>query len=129
MAQVKIYASATLLVGKRQQFSDAIHRCLTQQLGLPENKRFHRFFPLQTEDFVFPEDRTANYTILEISLFEGRSLETKKALIRQLIRVFESDLGIHPQDLEITLFETPKANWGIRGMPADELTLNYKVEK
>ncbi|MFZ5900336.1 hypothetical protein ACUM6F_03305 [Desulforudis sp. DRI-14] len=37
-------------------------------------------------------------------------------------------VGIAPQDLEITIFETPQGNWGIRGKPGDELALNYKVQ-
>ncbi|OAD23186.1 transglutaminase-like protein [Candidatus Thiomargarita nelsonii] len=37
-------------------------------------------------------------------------------------------MGIEPQDIEITLFETPMSNWGIQGMPGDELALNYKVK-
>ncbi len=60
-------------------------------------------------------------------MFEGRSVEVKKRLIRLL---FErcSALGIERNDLEITIFETPKHNWGIRGVPGDELDLSYKVE-
>jgi phenylpyruvate tautomerase PptA (4-oxalocrotonate tautomerase family) len=34
-----------------------------------------------------------------------------------------------PQDVEITIHESPKENWGIRGKPGDELSLSYKVEK
>ena len=37
-------------------------------------------------------------------------------------------LNILPQDLEITITETPKHNWGFRGTPGDEIELNYKVE-
>ena len=33
-----------------------------------------------------------------------------------------------PNDLEITITETPRANWVIRGVPADELLLTYAVE-
>jgi hypothetical protein len=40
----------------------------------------------------------------------------------------QKECGITPQDLEITIFETPKHNWGFRGLPGDEHTLNYKVE-
>jgi hypothetical protein len=35
---------------------------------------------------------------------------------------------IKPQDLEITIFETPQCNWGIRGVLGDELELNYQVD-
>ena len=61
-------------------------------------------------------------------MFEGRTVETKKALIRHLFTNIKSQVGISSTDIEITIFETPKANWGIRGFPADELTLGYKIE-
>ena len=86
------------------------------------------FIALAPEDFIYPADRSARYTIIEISLFAGRSLETKKALVRTIFERFEKELGIAPQDVEITLQESPKENWGIRGKPGDELVLNYKVE-
>jgi len=76
---------------------------------------------------VFPSDRSDNYTIIELSMFEGRSIETKKRLIRSLYANIGKVCGIMPQDIEITIFETPKENWGIRGLPGDELALNYKI--
>jgi hypothetical protein len=45
-----------------------------------------------------------------------------------LFSVVSAKAGIVPQDLEITIFETPQANWGIRGKPGDELALSYKVD-
>ena len=94
----------------------------------PPEKKFHRFIRLDKEDFIHPEDRSEAYTIIEISVFEGRSEQAKKALIRELFSNLEQSAGISPQDIEITIFETPKVNWGIRGKPGDELALNYKVE-
>ncbi len=128
MAQIRIYGLHNHLNMHRQALSDAIHASAMEVLGLPENKRFHRFIGLASEDFVYPADRGKQYTIIEISMFEGRTVETKKALIRMLFDRLEADCGISPQDLEITITETPPHNWGIRGLPADELTLTYKVE-
>jgi phenylpyruvate tautomerase PptA (4-oxalocrotonate tautomerase family) len=65
---------------------------------------------------------------IEISMFEGRSVEAKKNLIRLLFNRFAEDLGIGALDVEITMFETPKANWGFRGLPGDEHVLDYKVD-
>jgi 4-oxalocrotonate tautomerase family enzyme len=129
MAQVVIYSHRENLAGRKKAISDVLHGCVTSVLGLPQEKRFHRFISLEQDDFVHPADRSSRYTILEISMFEGRSGETKKQLIRSLFSSFEQTLGITPQDLEITIHETPKANWGIRGKPGDELALSYKVEK
>ncbi|HZS05777.1 MAG TPA: tautomerase family protein [Blastocatellia bacterium] len=105
-----------------------IHSCVVDALRFPPDKRAHRFFPPGDDDFYFPPGRTDRYTIVEISMFEGRSVETKKKLIRLLFERINRALGISEQDIEITIFETPKHNWGIRGLPGDELGLNYKVE-
>lgn len=127
MAQVKIYGLRASIECNRRRLSEAIHQAVVEALSYPPEKKFQRFISLDSENFVFPEDRTASYTIVEISMFEGRTVEAKKALVRALFRNIEQACGIAPQDVEITLFETPKENWGIRGKPGDELALNYKV--
>ena len=128
MAQVKIYGLCRRLDPIKARLSDVVHGCAVDALGLPTGKRFHRFFPLADGDFVFPDDRSDRYTIVEISLFEGRSVEAKKRLVRLLFERIEAEVGIAPQDVEITLFETPRHNWGIRGVPGDELALSYQIE-
>jgi phenylpyruvate tautomerase PptA (4-oxalocrotonate tautomerase family) len=128
MAQIKIYGLRHQLNPIKAMLSDAIHTCVVEALAYPPDKRFHRFFDLDWGDFIFPADRSERYTILEISMFEGRTIETKKRLVRLLFERIEQECGITPQDLEITIFETPRQNWGIRGRPGDELGLNYNVE-
>ena len=55
-------------------------------------------------------------------------MTAKKTLFRLLFERLHDQLTISPQDVEITVTETPRHNWGIRGLPGDELQLNYKVE-
>jgi phenylpyruvate tautomerase PptA (4-oxalocrotonate tautomerase family) len=128
MAQIKIYGLKSHLRPIQQGLSDVLHGVLVECLKLPPDKRFQRFIVLEAEDFIYPPDRSEAYTIIEISMFEGRSVETKKALIYSIFERFEAELGISPQDVEITIFESPRHNWGIRGKAGDELALNYKVE-
>ena len=128
MSQVKVFGRREHLQGKQEAISDVIQRALVESLGLPADKRFHRFVALDDADFFYPSDRSVAYTILEISMFVGRSKDTKKQLIRALFAGFEKELGIAPNDLEITIFETPRENWGIRGLPGDELVVSYRVE-
>ena len=128
MAQIKIYGLRQLFDARRQAISTAIHQSIISVLEYPSEKKFHRFIGLDAGDFIYPDDRSENYLIIEISMFEGRSAAAKKTLIRTLFSNIEADVGISPQDVEITIFETPKQNWGIRGKPGDELALGYKVE-
>lgn len=127
MAQVKVYGLKSSLRERIPALSSAIHSAVVEALAYPPDKRFHRFIGLEKSEFLFPADRSDNYTIIEISLFEGRSVEAKRTLIRLLFDNIARDAGIARQDVEITLFETPRHHWGIRGMCGDELTLGYKV--
>jgi len=97
-------------------------------LGLPADERFHRLIAFGDEDFVHPADHSERYTIIEIRLLAGRTKEMKKEPICVIFRRFESD-RIAPQQVEITLRESPKENRGIRGKRGDELALSYQVEK
>lgn len=128
MGQIKIYGLENNINSRRQALSDVIQSCVVDAFEYPKDKRFHRFFPMKAEDFFFPVDRSEDYTIIEISIFEGRKVETKKRLVKLLFERMESELSISPQNVEITIFENPPCNWGIRGASGDELSLNYKVE-
>lgn len=128
MSQVKIFGLRKHLGPAMPKISDVIHSCVVDALQYPADKRAHRFFQLDESEFFYPAGRSPRYTILEFSMFEGRSVVAKKTLIRLLFQRFEAELGVAPMDLEITIFETPKHNWGFRGLPGDEHTLNYRVE-
>jgi phenylpyruvate tautomerase PptA (4-oxalocrotonate tautomerase family) len=128
MAQIKIYGVDSQLNPIKAKLSDVIHSCVVEALQYPKDKRAHRFFSLDASDFYFPVGRTERYTIIEISMFEGRSVEAKKILIQLLFERIQKEFEISLQDIEVTITETPKHNWGIRGLPGDEVGLNYKVE-
>jgi hypothetical protein len=127
MVQTKIYGLKAHLNPIKAELSNIVYACVIDALQYPPGKRAHRFFPLEPEDYFYPDGRTERYTIIEFSMIEGRSVETKKQLIRLLFERVQP-LGISPQDLEITIFENPKHNWGFRGLPGDEHQLNYKIE-
>jgi hypothetical protein len=128
MAQVKIYGLKIWLEPIKARLSEVIHQSLVEAFKLPEDKRFHRFITLDDSDFVFPSDRSEKYTIIEMIMFEGRSIESKKLLTKLLYKSLADSFEISAQDLEIVMIETPRQNWGIRGLPGDELALNYKVD-
>ena len=128
MSQVKIFGIREILYPIRQRLSDVLHSCVVEAFNYPVDKRIHRFIYLEKDSFFYPEGRTNQYTIIEISLFEGRSVEAKKNLYRLIFERFKSELNISSTDVEITLFETPMHNWGIRGVSGDELMLNYTVK-
>lgn len=125
---IVIYGIKEQLNPIKAQLSDVIHHCMQSVLGMPEDKRAQRFIPLSAEDFYYPADRTAAYTVIEINMMEGRTVETKKALIKALFQHIENQLRIAPIDIEITIKEQPAHCWGFRGITGDEVRdLPYKV--
>jgi phenylpyruvate tautomerase PptA (4-oxalocrotonate tautomerase family) len=108
--------------------SETIHQCVMEALQFPADKRAHRFFMMEKEDMLYPSGRTDAYTIIEIAMIEGRSIEAKKKLIRLLFDKIRDEVGIAHQDIEVSIQESPAHNWGFRGMHGDEVKLNYKID-
>lgn len=126
---IVIYGIKEYLNPRKAQLSEVIHGCMQSVLGMPEDKRAHRFIPLDAEDFYYPGGRSPAYTVIEINMMQGRTVETQKALIKELFRRIEADVGIAPVDVEITLKEQPPHCWGFRGMTGDEARdLAYSVK-
>jgi len=128
VGQIKIYGLREHLDPVKARMSDAVHACVVEALKFPQDKRAHRFFHMERGDFYFPASASEKYTIIEISLFEGRSVDTKKQLIRLLFQQVCAATDRLPNELEITITETPRHHWGIRGLPGDEIGLPYRVE-
>ena len=112
----------------KAELSDVIHNCMQLVLGMPEDKRAHRFIPMEKEDFYYPGGRSDSYTVIEINMMAGRQAETQKKLIKALFQEIENKLLIPPVDIEITIKEQAPHQWGFRGMTGDEANdLKYKV--
>ncbi|MDE0636387.1 MAG: tautomerase family protein [Candidatus Poribacteria bacterium] len=125
---VVVYGIKEKLNPIKAKLSDVVHECMQSVLGMPEDKRAHRFIPMKKEDFYFPGGRTDAYTVIEINMMVGRKAETQKSLIKTLFKEIESQLSISPIDIEITIKEQPPHCWGFRGITGDEVNdLKYKV--
>ena len=125
---IVVYGIKEKLNPIKANLSDVIHSCMQSVLGMPEDKRAHRFVPLDRSDFYFPGGRSDGYTVIEINLMAGRQPETQKRLIKTLFQEIESQLGIPPVDIEITIQEQQPYQWGFRGITGDEANdLKYKI--
>lgn len=129
-------ASVIIIYGIKEQLnpikarlSDTLHACMQEVLGMPEDKRAHRFIPMEKDDFYYPGGRSDAYTVIEINMMQGRTEETKKALIKAIFAKCETQLGLAPADVEITIQEQPPHCWGFRGITGDEAKLNYSINR
>jgi phenylpyruvate tautomerase PptA (4-oxalocrotonate tautomerase family) len=106
---------------------EAVHSALVEALRIPEQDRIQRLYELPADHFEIPPDKTDLFTLIEITMFPGRSLEAKRRLYQAIVRNLEK-LGIGPNDIFIVLYEPAMENWGIRGgQPASEVDLGFEV--
>ena len=126
LARISIRKGRT--ADEKKALLDAIHASMIEALKIPENDRNQRIREYADEDFIIPPERTAKYTLIEIIMFPGRSIEAKRHLYQSLVKNL-AELGTDLMDVFIVLYEPPMENWGIRGgIPASEVDLGFKVD-
>jgi 4-oxalocrotonate tautomerase len=52
--------------------------------------------------------------IVQVSVWEGITLENKKKTVEGITKVFE-DLGVPKEAVHIVIYEAPKSNWATAG--------------
>jgi phenylpyruvate tautomerase PptA (4-oxalocrotonate tautomerase family) len=108
---------------------DGVHQALVDALGIPDSDRFQRIYELDKEYFECPPDRSQKVTMIQITMFPGRSFDAKKKLYQEIIQNLGENPGIEGIDILIILLEPPMENWGIRGgQPASEVDLGFKID-
>ena len=107
---------------------DAVQSALREALKIPEGDRTLRLIEHPPSHFAVPPGRGEKFTLVEVTMFSGRSMGAKRALYQAIVRNLAA-LDVPPSDIKITLIETPPENWGVRGgMPASEIDLGFKID-
>jgi hypothetical protein len=107
---------------------DAVQSALREALKIPEADRTLRLIQHPASHFAVPPGRGEKFTLIEITMFSGRSMGAKRNLYQAIVRNLGA-LDVPPLDIKITLIEAPPENWGLRGgMPASEIDLGFKID-
>ena len=115
-------------ISEPQAVIAAIHSALREALKIPEADRTLRLIEHSASHFAVPPGRGEKFTLVEVTMFSGRSMSAKRALYQAIVRNLTA-LGVPALDIKITLIEAPPENWGLRGgMPASEIELGFKID-
>lgn len=107
---------------------DAVHAAMIEGIKIPEHDKIIRLIVHETHRFATPPGHGERYTLVSIDMFEGRSLNAKRALYRAIINNLEP-LGIPASEIFVLLRETTRDNFGIRGgIPASEVDLGFEIK-
>jgi hypothetical protein len=115
------------LAGRGSQFLDAIHGAVVEALHTPQDDKVLRLVEHPPEHFATPGSVSERYTHIEITMFAGRTLATRRALYQAIVRNL-APFGVPPQDVKIILIEVAAESVGLRGgRAACDLDLGYEI--
>ena len=119
-----------ILKGQSKEYKttllQSVHEGLVNSLSIPDDDRNQRLYELDECFYERSPDKTEKFTLIELTLFPGRSTKMKKDVISEITRLLGARLQIEPLDIFIIINEPPLENWGMRGIQASEMGLQYK---
>ena len=129
MPLVKLNILEGRSASEKKKLLDVIHTALVEALKIPVHDRTQRIYEFHKDDFEIEADRSDKYTIIEIDVFPGRSVEAKKKLYKLIFSNLKG-LGYQDNDAIIVLNEPSLENWGLKGGQSGkdiDLGFNLKV--
>lgn len=99
---------------------DAVHDALAAAIGIPDWDRFQRLYELEPECFERAPGKTDHFTMIEITMFPGRTKEQKAKIYEEIVQALQERLGIANTDVFIVLQEPPNENWGLAGKQRED---------
>ena len=127
MPSSRLETNAGWINGRYAEIVAAVQRALIEGIRIPDTDRCIRILEYPEGTFFAPPGRGPCYSVLEICMFAGRSIEAKTRLYAALQRELGA-FGLAEGDLKIVVHDVPFENWGLRGKPADPATLTFKVD-
>jgi phenylpyruvate tautomerase PptA (4-oxalocrotonate tautomerase family) len=119
-----------LLKGRDSQtlikIRDLVMDSVVESLLLPSNDRNMRLIEYLPDFFQM---KPPYEILIEISMFKGRTKETKRKLYQSILDKLDSKVLVDRNKVLIMLNEQPLENWcGRGGTPADEMELGFEVK-
>ena len=101
----------------RQAILDSLYRALREALNVPEGDHFMTITEHDAANFrhgaAYGVARSDDLVYIQITVFNTRTLEQKKALFRRIAELLGENPGIRPEDVFVSLVEVAKENWSL----------------
>jgi phenylpyruvate tautomerase PptA (4-oxalocrotonate tautomerase family) len=113
---------------EKARLLDAIHAATVEALRIPDEDRTQILTEHPAGAFEFPPGKGDRFTLIQVTMFAGRSLDAKRRLYQAVVGNL-GRLGVPPSDVLIVLHEVALENWGVRGgTPASDVDLGFEVD-
>jgi 4-oxalocrotonate tautomerase len=100
----------------RAAVGEVVYSAMLSALNVPKNDRFQVISEHPAGNLVIDADylgihRSADAMVVQVTLNEGRSLESKRAFYKAIADGLHESLGLRREDVLINLVEVRKENW------------------
>ena len=95
---------------------DSVHVALENAIQIENWDRFQRLYEIEDDLFERSESKTDKFTMIEITMFPGRTKKQKSKLYIEIVKELNQRLGIEPTDIFIVINEPANENWGLAGI-------------
>ncbi|ANW05395.1 tautomerase family protein [Bradyrhizobium icense] len=101
----------------RQAIFDSLYRAMRETLDVPEGDQFMTISEHDAANFrygaAFGVARSDDLVYIQITVFDTRTPEQKKALFRRTAQLLGKSPGIRPEDVFVNVLEAAKENWSV----------------
>lgn len=127
MPSTRIETRAGWLNGRQADLLVAVQRALVEGIRIPDRDCCIRLHELPPEAVLVPPGRGREYTVIEISMFKGRSIDAKRRLYAALARELAA-FGVAAKDVKVLIHEPERHNWSVGGVALSDVELDFVVE-
>jgi 4-oxalocrotonate tautomerase len=101
----------------RQAIFDSLYRAMRDALSVPEGDQFMTISEHDAANFrygnAYGVTRSANVVYIQITVFNTRTVEQKKALFRLIAELLGKSPGIRAEDVFVNIVDAAKENWSV----------------
>jgi 4-oxalocrotonate tautomerase len=101
----------------RQAIFNSLYRAMREALNVPEDDQFMTISEHDAANFrygnAYGVTRSADVVYIQITVFNTRTVEQKKALFRRTAELLGENPGIRPADVFVTILDAAKENWSV----------------
>jgi 4-oxalocrotonate tautomerase len=101
----------------RQAIFESLYRAMREALNVPEGDHFMAISEHDAANFRYGHAygiaRSGDVLYIQITVFDTRTAEQKKALFAGIAKQLGQNPGIRPEDVFVVILDAAKENWSV----------------
>jgi phenylpyruvate tautomerase PptA (4-oxalocrotonate tautomerase family) len=101
----------------RQAIFDGLYRAMRETLQVPDDDQFMTITEHSPANFRtgtgYGVARSNDVVYIQITVFDSRTTEQKKALFKRIAELLGENPGIRPEDVFVQVLNAPRENWSV----------------